>query len=101
MEVDFRVSSVMSEESAVQRGKLTCLGTHRGLGGKAVPGLMGPDAQFRRICIAPAFLYSKICFNPRKWQPTPEFLPGESQGRGSLIGCHLWGHTKSDTTEAT
>ena len=29
------------------------------------------------------------------------FLPGESQGRGSLVGCHLWGHTESDTTEAT
>ena len=29
------------------------------------------------------------------------FLPGESQGRGSLLGCRLWGHTESDTTEAT
>ena len=29
----------------------------------------------------------------RKWQPTPAFLPGESQGRGSLVGCRLWGHT--------
>ena len=37
----------------------------------------------------------------RKWQPTPVFLPGESQGRGSLVGFHLWGHTESDTTEAT
>ena len=37
----------------------------------------------------------------RKWQPTPVFLPGESQGRGSLVGCHLWGRTVSDTTEAT
>ena len=27
------------------------------------------------------------------------FLPGESQGQGSLVGCHLWGHTESDTTE--
>ena len=27
----------------------------------------------------------------RKWQPTPVFLPGESQGRGSLVGCPLWG----------
>ena len=27
----------------------------------------------------------------RKWQPTPLFLPGESQGRGSLVGCCLWG----------
>ena len=30
----------------------------------------------------------------RKWQPTPVFLPGESQGRGSLVGCHLWGRTE-------
>ena len=37
----------------------------------------------------------------RKWQPTPVFLPGESQGRGSLVGCHLWGHTELDATEAT
>ena len=34
-------------------------------------------------------------------QPTPVFLPGESQGRGSLVGCHLWGCTESDTTEVT
>ena len=34
----------------------------------------------------------------RKWQPTPVFLPGESQGRGSLVGCRLWGRTESDTT---
>ena len=37
----------------------------------------------------------------RKWQPTPVFLPGESQGRGSLVGCRLWGCTESDTTEVT
>ena len=37
----------------------------------------------------------------RKRQPTPVFLPGESQGRGSLVGCRLWGHTESDTTEVT
>ena len=29
----------------------------------------------------------------RKWQPTPVFLPGESQGQGSLVGCRLRGHT--------
>ena len=37
----------------------------------------------------------------RKWQPTPVFLPGESQGRGSLVGCCLSGHKELDTTEAT
>ena len=36
----------------------------------------------------------------RKWQPTPVFLPAESQGRGSLAGCRLWGHTESDTAKA-
>ena len=37
----------------------------------------------------------------RKWQPTPVFFAGESQGWGSLVGCHLWGRTESDTTEVT
>ena len=37
----------------------------------------------------------------RTWQPTPVFLPGESQGRGSLVGCCLWGHAESDMTEVT
>ena len=37
----------------------------------------------------------------RNWQPTPVFLPGESQGRGSLVGCRLWGPKELDTTEAT
>ena len=40
----------------------------------------------------------------RKWQPTPVFLPGESQGWGSLVGCHLWGrrvgHDWSDLAAA-
>ena len=33
----------------------------------------------------------------RKWQPTPVFLPGESHGRRSLVGCSPWGRTESDT----
>ena len=37
----------------------------------------------------------------RKWQPTPVFLPGESQRWGSLVGWRLWGRTESDTTEVT
>ena len=37
----------------------------------------------------------------KKMQPTPVFLPEESQGRGSLMGCHLWGGTGSDMTEVT
>ena len=37
----------------------------------------------------------------RKRQPTPVFLPGESQRQRSLLGCHLWGRTESDTIDAT
>ena len=37
----------------------------------------------------------------KEMQPTPVFLPGESQGRGSLVACRLWGSTELDTTEAT
>ena len=37
----------------------------------------------------------------RKWQPTPVFLPGESQGPRSLVRCCLWGRSELDTTEAT
>ena len=37
----------------------------------------------------------------RKWQPTPVFLPRESHGQRSLVGCCPWGRTESDTTEAT
>ena len=37
----------------------------------------------------------------RKWQPTPVFLPGESEARGSLVSCCLWYLTESDKIEAT
>ena len=37
----------------------------------------------------------------RKWQPTPVFLPGDSQGRRALVGLRLWGCTESDRTETT
>ena len=37
----------------------------------------------------------------RKWQPTLVFLPGESQGWGSLVGCRLWGRTESDMIDTT
>ena len=37
----------------------------------------------------------------KEMAPTPVFLPGESQGQGSLVGCRLWGCTESDMTEVT
>ena len=52
-----------------------------------------------------ASLVAQLVKNPpawrRKWQPTPVFLPGESHGRRSLVGCSPWGHPESDTTQAT
>ena len=47
------------------------------------------------------FIFSLDVSRRRKWQPTPVFFPGESQGQGSLVGCRLWGRTESDMTEAT
>ena len=35
------------------------------------------------------------------WWAAVVFLPGESQGRRSLVGCRLWDHTESETTEVT
>ena len=47
------------------------------------------------------FCINLSTFGGRQWQPTPVFLPGESQGWGSLVGCHPWGRTESDMTEVT
>ena len=34
-----------------------------------------------------------------KWQPTPVFLLGKSDGQRSLVGYSPWGHKESDTTK--
>ena len=46
------------------------------------------------------FHLSLSCIGEGNGNP-PVFLPGESQGRGSLVGCCPRGRTESDTTEAT
>ena len=50
--------------------------------------------------VTPLSLFTFLYWR-RKWQPTPVFLPRESQGRGNLEGYHLWGRTELDTTEVT
>jgi len=52
--------------------------------------------------------WTLVSFMDQRWgevrkqsKSTPVFLPGESQGFGSLVGCRLWGRTESDMTEAT
>ena len=54
----------------------------------------------------PDFNAKNKILGQHKKQLFPDFLflvilPGESQEWGSLVGCHLWGHIESDTTEAT
>jgi len=44
-------------------------------------------------------LLSRASKGRRKWHPTPVLLPGKSHGWRSLVGCRLWGHWGSDTTE--
>ena len=62
----------------------------------AVHGVLKSWTQLSNFTFTFIFMHWR-----RKWQPTPVFLPGESQRRGSLVGCRLWGRTESDTTEAT
>ena len=49
----------------------------------------------------PPFHFSLSCIGEGNGNPLQCGLPGESQGRGSLVGCRLWGHAELDTTEAT
>ena len=45
------------------------------------------------------FTQCYISTQRRHWHPTPVLLPGNSQGRRSLLGCSPWGQEESDTTE--
>jgi len=47
------------------------------------------------------FHFSLSCIGEGNGNPTPVFLSGESQGLGSLMGCHLCGRAESDMTEET
>ena len=59
---------------------------------------LGSDIKHEAILFRVVYIISPW---KRKWQHTAVFLTGESQGRGSLVGCCLWGRTESDTTEVT
>ena len=62
----------------------------RGAWWAAVHGVAKSQTQLRDFTFTFTFMHWR-----RKWQPTPVFLPGESQGQGSLVGCHLWSCTES------
>ena len=68
-----------------------------------------PDGASSKEPVCQCRKCKKWGFNPwvrkipwrRSWQPTPVFLPGESHGQRSLMGCSPQGHKESDTTEVT
>ena len=55
--------------------------------------------QVINFSLFPHGMQIKTLTHAPQWHPTPVFLPGESQGWGSLVRCSLWGCTESDTTE--
>ena len=83
-------SQVQGREFPPKSWSLTVVITHRPSDG--IPTTVFREHKWRekRIFKSP----------PRKIFQVPGKMPGESQGRGSLVGCPLWGHTESDTTEA-
>ena len=56
---------------------------------------VGSSRSLKPLCLSTDYQWR------RKWHPTPVFLPGESHGQRTLVGCRLWGPTESETTEAT
>ena len=60
-----------------------------------------PACQFRRLKRCRFNLWVEKILWRWAWQPTPVFLPAESQGWKSLLGYCLWGRTESDMTDVT
>ena len=74
-----------------------------GLSYSTAYGILAPQSGIEPVSTAlqGEFLTTRPPGQRRQWQPTPVFLPGESQGWGSLVGCRLWDRTELDTAEAT
>ena len=93
------------EKNAFESALIRCVNLEPMAQGKVSQKEKDKYRVFRRVCVEPRKTVLPSLFagqhRRRKWQPTPVFLPGESQGRGSLVGCRLWVHTESDMTEAT
>ena len=60
--------------------------------GAAVPGIAASQTRLSGFAFTFHFHHWR-----RKWQPTPVFLPGESQGPGSLGGAAVYGVAQSLT----
>ena len=59
------------------------------------------SVQFSHSVVSDSLRPHELQHRRRQWHPTPVLLPGKSHGRRSLVGSSPWGHTESDTTEAT
>ena len=67
-------------------------------------GLQRVGHDWTHICTHSLVLLKEWCkklgqIHPRKWKPTPVFLPGESQGQKSLVGCSPWDQKELGTVE--
>ena len=93
-----RLTSFLCRDSNGTPFQYSCLENPMGGGAwwAAVHGVAGNQTRLSDFTFTFTFMHWI-----RKWQPTPVFLPGESQGWGSLVGGRLRGRTESDTTEAT
>ena len=67
----------------------------------STPILNMVPCTMQQVLVVYLFYIQQCVYWRRKWQPTLVFLPGESQGRGSLVGCRLWGRTESDMSKVT
>jgi len=70
-------------------------------GGAWWAAVHGIAKSWTRLSMQSSLLLFTFMHWRRKWQRTPAFLPGESQGWGSSVGFRLWGRTELDRTEAT
>ena len=85
--------------SVLQDEEKTLIGNDRG-GVRIMTSQHPPPPKEVLLRVCKVLIFTFMHWR-RKWQPTPVLLPGESQGRGSLEGCRLWGRTESDTTKVT
>ena len=74
---------------------LSCKARHSSTLAWKIPWMKEPDgASMGSLRVrhhwAASLSFFTVMHWRRKWQPTPVFLPGESQGQGSLVGCCLW-----------
>ena len=91
----YRVNIPVTQAIFKNSQALTSQGFPHGSSGKE------PACQCRRRTVHEFNSWVRKIPSRRAWQPTPVFLPGESQGHKNLVGYSPWGHKELDTTEVT